>query len=209
MKEAIVKASVSKAIVSSKKHFETLQTGGIHAVLFAAEHGSCGYMTKLHDGVKEHDGMSFRHFLANLSREIGVDVFRFLAKGDDKQKRGFYLQKATADRDVQGGRDAILKLGEKGLAKIAWTTPAQRDAVPVSFFKMEMAAFNRMKEAAAKSDNPNVASFMAAYQDAHDTLHKALSAEKTAKATAIASGEKTARAQAIASGEVAKVKVAA
>lgn len=189
MKEATVKASVAKAIKSSLSHFEVLKVGGIHAVLFAAEHGSCGYMTTLHDGVKEHDGMSYRHFLANLAREIGVDVFGFQSSKTDNRDRGFYLQKSNADRDVQGGRDAILKLGEKGLAKIDWTTPAQRDAVPVSFVRMEKAAFNRMKEAAATSDDKNVKNFMKAYEEAHNKLHEAMNADKHDKAAAIAAGE--------------------
>jgi hypothetical protein len=137
-----VNGLVDNAIKSSKDHFKILQAATVASVLFAAEHGQCGPLTRLHKDVSSSDAEGIRIFIVNMTEKFG-----FVITGQDGKERkssflkfsrteGFSLltsENETIVKDLKAHKAGLIKAGEDELSKLPFGK-MDRDAAMAEAF---------------------------------------------------------------------------
>lgn len=140
--EKHVNALVDGAIKSSLNHAKILLAATVATVLFAAEHGQCGPLTRLHKDVSGSDAEGIRIFIVNMSERYGVEVTG--ADGVDRKvsflkfKKGEGFSLNTSDNEnvlkgIKASKAAVIKAGEEVLADLPMSR-MDRDAAMTEAF---------------------------------------------------------------------------
>lgn len=140
--EKHVNGLVDGAIKSSLNHAKVLLAATVASVLFAAEHGQCGPLTRLHKEISGSDAEGVRTFIVNLGDKYGVSVTG--TDGTDrkvtflkfKKGEGFSLNSSDNENVLKGikaMKASVIKAGEPELSKIAMAK-MDRDAAMAEAF---------------------------------------------------------------------------
>lgn len=125
--EKHVNSLVDGAIKSSLNHAKILLAATVASVLFAAQHGQCGPLTRLHKEVSGADAEGIRIFIVNMGERYGVEVTG--ADGMDrkvtflkfKKGEGFSLNTSENENVLKGikaMKASVIKAGEEKLSEL-------------------------------------------------------------------------------------------
>lgn len=140
--EKHVNALVDGAIKSSLNHAKVLLAATVASVLFAAEHGQCGPLTRLHKEVSGSDAEGIRIFIVNMGERYGVEVTG--ADGVDrkvtflkfKRDEGFSLNTSDNENVLKGikaMKASIIKAGEAKLSELPMSKMDREAAMSEAF----------------------------------------------------------------------------
>lgn len=140
--EKHVNGLVDTAIKSSLNHAKVLLLATVASVLFAAEHGQCGPLTRLHKEVSGADAEGIRIFIVNMGERYGVTVTG--ADGTDRKvtflkfKKGEGFSLNTSDNEnvlkgIKAMKSAVIKAGEEKLSELPMAK-MDRDAAMAEAF---------------------------------------------------------------------------
>lgn len=140
--EKHVNGLVDGAIKSSINHGKLLLLATVASVLFAAQHGQCGPLTRLHKEVTGSDAEGIRIFIVNMVDKYGISV-----TGQDGQDRkvtflkfkkgeGFSLnvgQNENTDKAIKAMKATVIKAGEEELSKLPMAKMDRESAMADAF----------------------------------------------------------------------------
>lgn len=155
-------SDIDGVVKDSVNHAAKLASVTARSILFAAEHGQCGPLTRLHKEVSIADAEGIRICIVNMNAKYGVSVTG--ADGEDrmvsflkfKKTEGFSLNTSDNENVLKGikaSKASVIKAGEKELSKLPFGK-MDRDAAMDTVFDSIETVKRAIRTLARNGDGP-------------------------------------------------------